>query len=176
MHDGSSSGPPTLSVLTSQARSEPCELYEEALIELLRKVPDVMSMEEYNSFVEASASPNSNQEHHVRNTLEALQTDQNYRRRFHAFFEAVGKFLGPLHLFKDGLDTLCQAHPVASLVWGSIKILISVCTITLWTVQFAYCTRVAPSVPCDVLTHNANRSLPKSRKFPPLSAKASTVS
>lgn len=102
------------------------DIYQDALVDLRKKVPGEFTLKEYSSFRTATKSRVPLTEQHALDTLQDIRNDGKYSTKFHRFFEFISKMFEPLRLFKSGLDTLCQVEPTACLVWGSMKILIEV--------------------------------------------------
>ncbi len=110
----------------SKSLNEVHDVYEAALAQLRRKIPDTVSQAEYETFLASGNSPLCTTDTDARDLLESIRSDAKYHTKFHKFFDTVHALFEPLRLFKSALDTLCQVEPVGCLVWGSVKILIEV--------------------------------------------------
>ncbi|KAI1422369.1 hypothetical protein F5Y12DRAFT_799651 [Xylaria sp. FL1777] len=103
------------------------DLYLEAITQLEAKVDRIISRTEFDSFVELSQSCTTLKQ--AKFEFEEVERECHARLEktsFHRFFHRLNALFEPLELIANALDTLCQTNSTFSLIWGSLKVLISV--------------------------------------------------
>ncbi len=105
------------------------DVYLEAIAQLEAKVGRVISRAEFDSFVESSKSCTTLKQ--AKFELDKVERECHAKldkTSFHRFFHRLNALFEPLRLIATALDTLSQANSTFCLIWGSLKVLILVCT------------------------------------------------
>ena len=100
----------------------------EAITQLEAKVGCVISKAEFDCFVESGKSCTSLKR--AKFEFDEVERECHTKLKktsFHRFFHGLNALFEPLGLIANALDTLSQVHSTFCLIWGSLKVLISVC-------------------------------------------------
>lgn len=116
------------------------DIYAIALDRLRARIGQTITQEEFDRFYSASRLCSQDA------ALDALNTASAGHHHAHPtlrkFVTNVGRLLAPLERFKSALDTFVQVAEPACLIWGSVKVILTVSDIPV-------CPRASVDVSTD---------------------------